>query len=614
MYIDQVVNSGKPYLRVAESYSVKVDGVRKNRKRTIRNIGPLSRFDDGKPDFLKRLKQSFKDGCPIIAGLDDLVCSEPASSKIKMELDRSDDNAAFSDPKNIGYFFLDAIYDALGIYDVLNKYKSQSKIEYDLNGHTKTLVFGRALSPDSKCATWKARNEYLFDVVASDNLIEVYRTLDVLDTQSEKIQRRMNSKIQKLIGRSKSICFYDVTNYWFEIDDPDEDIVSATGEIIKEGLRKRGPSKAKNRKPITQMGMFIDDNGIPVSYKVFPGNHIDQTTLRPAMKETLNKMGFERAVIVADGGLNSGKNLAHIVSQNNGYIVSKSAKGSTKEVKEWILSDEGYIWNEKGTFKLKSQIRTRTLTAENGKSVTIREKLISYWSKKQHDYALHENRKFLEYLNEVTLHPDKLKDKQSKLQKYLVKTEADKVTGEVVDSVSILSLDMEKINQDLGLLGYYTIMTSELEMDDHEVIDKYHGLSRIEAAFRIIKSDIEARPVFVRSAEHINAHFLLCFIALTMIRFLQFKVLKSQGKPANSTRDWEMGLTAERIKCALSDFKADSLPSGYFRLTRIGEDLALIAKAVGVDVALRLPSENDIRKLKYRIDHTLGMCLQKNTP
>ncbi len=129
MYVDQVVNSGKPYLRVAESYSVKVDGVRKNRKRTIRNIGPLSRFDDGKPDFLKRLKQSFKDGCPIIPGLDDLICSEQPSSKIKMELDRMDDNSAFADPKNIGYFFLDAIYDAFGIYDVLSKYKSLSKLE-----------------------------------------------------------------------------------------------------------------------------------------------------------------------------------------------------------------------------------------------------------------------------------------------------------------------------------------------------------------------------------------------------------------------------------------------------------------------------------------------------
>jgi hypothetical protein len=213
MYIDKVINSGKPYLRVAESYSIKVDGVSKNRKRTIRNIGPLARFDDGKPDFLERLRQSFKDGSPIIDGLDDLVAQKLAPRKRRVEFDQNDDTAAFSDPKNIGHFFLDAMYDGLGIYDVLNKHKSNSRIEYDLNGLAKLLVFGRGLNPDSKCATWEARGDYLLGVTASNDVIEVYRTLDVLGGLSEKIQRRMNTKIEKHIGRNKEICFYDVTNH-----------------------------------------------------------------------------------------------------------------------------------------------------------------------------------------------------------------------------------------------------------------------------------------------------------------------------------------------------------------------------------------------------------------
>jgi transposase len=607
MYIVCSKNNGIPYLQVHEYCGRIVDGKNKRGSRFVADIGPLSRFDDGKPDFLKRLRQSFKDGAPIIEGLDGLVSKVAASNKKKIEFDTSDDAAAFSDPKNIGYFFLDAMYDGLGIYDVLNKCKSNSRIEYDLNGHAKTLIFGRALSPKSKCATWRMRDNYLFDVVSSDNVIEVYRTLDVLDEQSSKIQQRMNTKIEKLIGRSKSICFYDVTNYWFEIDDPDEDVLSDGGTLIAEGIRKRGPSKAKNRKPIVQMGLFIDDNGIPVSYKVFPGNHIDQTTMRPTMKETINKMGFNRTVIVADGGLNSGKNLAGIISQGNGYIVSKSAKGSPKDVKAWILDDEGYVWNEKRTFKLKSKIRTRIVKDEDGNSIEIEEKIISCWSKKQYDYAMHENRKFIEYLNDVTEHPDKLKDKQPKFKKYLVETKADKETGEVVDTVSILSLDRKKIEKDLGLMGYYTIMTSELEMDNHEVIDKYHGLSRIEDAFRVIKSDLEGRPVYVHNPNHINAHFLICFIALTMIRFLQYKILKADGKITNSTRNWEMGLTADRIKKALHEFKADALPGGYYRLTKPDDDISCIAVAVGVDVALRLPTESEIRQLKYTIDKVLFM-------
>ena len=607
MFIDCYPNNGKPYLRVVESYSVVLDGVRKTRKRTIKSIGPVSRFDDGKPDFVGRLKKSFLDGSPIIEELDDLIAGMPALRKVSIEFDREESASAFSCAKNIGYFLLDAMYDALGIYDVLNKYKSNSRIDYDLNGHAKALVFGRALSPDSKCATWRKRDRYLFDVVSSENVIEVYRALDVLDEQSCKIQKRMNSRIEKHIGRSKSICFYDVTNYWFEIDDSDDDVLSYSGEVIKEGLRKSGPSKAKNRKPIVQMGLFIDDNGIPVSYKIFPGNHIDQTTLRPAMKETLSKMGFERAVIVADGGLNSGKNLAHITSQGNGYIVSKSAKGQTKEVKEWIPQEEGYVWNEKKTFKLKSKIRTRTVKDESGQTVELTEKLISYWSKKQYDYALHENRKFIEYLNAVCEHPDKLKDKQPKLKKYLVETKADKETGEVVDTVTTLSLDMAKIKNDIELMGYYTILTSETDMDEHEVIDKYHGLSRIEDSFRVIKSELYGRPVFVRKDEHVNAHFLICFIALTMLRILQYKILSHEGIATNSTRKWKMGVPAGRIKEALLEFKADALPGGYYRLTEMTDDLARIFAGVGVNAALPIPTESELRQLKYALDKAIFM-------
>ena len=604
MFIDKYPNNGIPYIRVSETYYVKENGKLKNKKRTILNLGPLSRFDDGEPDFLGRLRQSFRDGEPLIDELAGLAEGPGSSEYVTIRLKKGS-KEAFSNPKNIGYFILDAMYDALGINDVLFKHKSNSRIEYDLNGLTKALAFGRALSPDSKSATWRARGGYLFDVVSSENVIEAFRALDALDELSVKIQRRMNTKISQRIGRNKTICFYDVTNYWFEIDDPDEDTLSADGAVVKEGLRKPGPSKAKNRKPIVQMGLFMDDNGIPVSYKIFPGNHIDQTTLRPTMKETLCKMGFDRTIVVSDGGLNSGKNLAHIISQGNGYIVSKSAKGSDKDVKAWIFDEDGYIWNKEKTFKIKSKARTRLITDESGNKMKITEKIISYWSKGQYGHALHENKKFIEYLAAVTEFPDKLKDKQPKLKKYIVETQADKKTGEIVDTVPILSLDTEKIESDLGLMGYYTLMTSELDMDEREVIDKYHGLSRIEDSFRVIKSDLEGRPVRVWTDEHINAHFLICFIALTMIRIIQFKILASEGKTTNSARRWEMGLSAGRIKNALAGFTADALSDGYYRFTEIDDDLARVFTAFGIDAVLEIPTEKEIRQLKYAIDKSV---------
>jgi transposase len=607
MFIDCYPNNGKPYLRVCESYTTKVDGKRKNRKRLVRDIGPLSRFDDGEPDFLTRLRKSFKEGVPIINGLDDLSAAPKTSNKITAVFDKNDDASAFFNPKNIGYFLLDSLYVKLGIYDVLNTHKSRSKIEYDVNGLSKLLVFGRALNPQSKITTWNGRGNYLFEVASTEHQIEIFRVLDVLDKKSESIQRRMNHKIKTGIGRDTDICFYDVTNYWFEIDDNDEDILDVHGDVIKEGFRKRGPSKAKNRKPIVQMGLFIDSNGIPIAYRLFPGNHIDQTTLRPALEKTIDRMAFGRVIVVADGGLNSGKNLARVVSAGNGYIVSKSAKGSTKKTKEWIADQYGYVGNKEGTFKSKSEIREREVKDENGTPVIIKEKIISYWSRSQYNRALHENKKFIEYLNAVIEFPDKLKDKQSKLQKYLIKEQVDKGTGEIINTKEFLYLDMKKVQMDLDLMGYYTVMTSELDMPDNEVINKYHGLSRIEESFRTIKSDLEGRPVFVNTPEHINAHFLICFIALTMIKLIQFKILVHCGKDTKNVQNWELGLSADRIKNALKDFNVDFIPGAFYRLALPSNDRDLIMDAFGIDANLKIPSEAELRALKYSFNDSVFM-------
>jgi len=598
MYIDCVTNSGKPYLRVAESYTTKVEGVRKNRKRTVRNIGPLSRFDDGQPDFLVRVKRSFKDGKPIIPGLDDLI-SELPPRKFTVEFDRDSIESSFSTPKNVGCFLLDSMYNFLGIYDVLKLHKSRREIEYDLNGNAKLLVFGRILFPDSKLGTFESRNRYLFPVTKSEQGKCIYYALDELNKKSEALQKRMNTSIRQSIGRNTEVCFYDVTNYYFEVGENDPDETDDNGNVIKNGLRKKGVSKEKRSQPIVQMGLFIDDNGIPISYQLFPGNNIDQTTLRPAMKKTIDNMNFDRVIIVADGGLNSGPNIAHILDGGNGYIVSKSTKKSDKSVKIWMLDETDYCWNDAKTFKIKSQIRTRKIKAEDGSFREITEKLVCYWSKKHYERERRENEKFIEYLDSVIAFPDKLKDKPKKIEKFLNKTEVDKATGEIVKTQTALSLDMDKIREYINLMGYYTIMTSEIDKSDEEIISKYHGLSRIEDSFRITKSDLEGRPVFVRTPEHINAHFLTCFIALTMIRLIQHKILQKQGKITNSTEKWETGLSAERIQTALKEWQADPLPGGYFRLTEPSDDLKSILNAFEINYDLRIPTIKDMNNLKY---------------
>ncbi len=587
MHICCTKNNGIDYLQVQESYYENLNGKPKQRKRVVKNLGPLSRFDDGRPDYLRRLRTSFREGNPIIPELNELLTSPPTTVSVQFDLTNPSDCAC--DPKNIGYFLLDALYNAIGVYDVLNSHKSRAQLSYDLNALTKLLVFGRVLWPESKRATFERRSNYLYDIANSSSEHEIYLALDELDQKSNAIQKRMNLKITQSIGRNTEICFYDVTNYYFEIDENDPD----------GGLRKRGVSKENRNQPIAQMGLFIDDNGIPISFQMFPGNHTDITTLRPAMRKTIDKMEFGRIIIVADGGLNSGPNIAHILDCGNGYIVSKSTKKSDKTVKAWMLEETGYQWNDARTFKVKSQIRTRTIKAEDGSSRTITEKLICYWSKKHYERERHENEKFIEYLESVIAFPDKLKDKPRKIEKFLKRTSINKTTGEVINVHNELSLDMDKIREYLDLMGYYTIMTSEIDKSDEEIISKYHGLSRIEDSFRITKSDLEGRPVFVRTPEHINAHFLTCFIALTMLRLIQYRILKYLGKDTTNELGWESGLSAERIQTALHQWCADALPGGYFRLTHISDDLRLILDSLGIDADLRLPNAKQLRQLKH---------------
>jgi transposase len=591
-----------PYLRVAETYSVVENGSTKIKKRIVLNIGPLPKFDDGQPDFIGRLKKSFKDGNPIIKELEHVVSKDTTRDIVTVSFDRRNPQKCMSHPKNIGYFLLDALYDALGIYDVLNLHKSRSKLKYDLNGLTRLSVFGRILWPDSKIGTFQKRDRYLFGLTSSSEQKELYRALDCLDETTDAIQKRMNTKIRAAIGRDTEVCFYDVTNFWFEIGQNDADEKDAEGNITRPGLRKKGVSKEKRSEPIVQMGLFIDSNGIPIAYKLFPGNNTDQTTLRPALEKSIDQMDFGKVIVVADGGLNNGPNIARLLDKGNGYILSKSTKKSDKGVKAWMIEEKDYEWNEAKTFKVKSKIRDRIIKDEEGKTRTITEKLVCFWSKKHYDREIKENGKFLEYLESVIKNPDKLKDKSKKIEKFLEKTDVVKDTGEIVDTKTLLSIDEAKVEEYRNLLGYYTLMTSETKKSDQELINKYHGLSRIEDSFRITKSDLEGRPVFVRTQEHINAHFLICFVALVMIRLIQFRVLKHLGRNTLNGDDWESGITADKIKEALCLLQVSELPGGYFFATEPNEDMALLIQCFGVDADLRLPTLVQLRSLKRSFD------------
>src|SRR5699024_4225818 len=503
------------------------------------------------------------------------------------------------------FLFLQSVYNSLGISQILNQIKFDSKIEYDLNGLVKMLVFGRILDPQSKKKTFENRNRYLFPIVDTNDLDEVYKTLTVLENLSKTIQNRMNTKIKKSsIGRVTNLTYYDVTNYYFEtmygdddiyeLDENNEIIKGEDGKpiIVKKGFRKKGVSKENSKGPIVQMGLFIDNNGIPVSHKLFPGNTQDKTTFKNVLENDVDEMGLGKIIVVADNGMNTQENKYLIVDKRNGYIVSKSVKKSWTKIGPWALDNNDYteIKNSSGdvVFKYKSRINEIELTYKNEDGTKskkkVKEKEIIYWSKKHYEKEVNQNKKFIEYLETCKEQPDKLKDKERKSQQFIKTVDIDKKTGQVMHTEKVIVFLDEKLKKYKETMGFYCIVTSEIEEEDKEIINRYHGLSRIEDSFRIIKSDLEGRPIYVWTEEHIKAHFLICFIALTIIRIIQYKILKYENKPTLNVDGWEQGITAEKIKEALNSFKACSDKKGNCALTKPNKEIEKIVKSLGLEM------------------------------
>ena len=619
MYLDCFKNYNKPYLRIVHNIYHNENGKVKQKRITLKNLGPLSNYDDGKPDLLIRLREQFKNG--ELVDLSEFDLKEIQDQKDTIPL--SEINLKLN-PKNIGYLFLNQIYNELGIDTLLNRIKSDSKIEYDLNGLTKLLVFGRILNPASKKKTFEDKDKYLFPVTNCEDEKDIYKVLDVLEENSKKIQNRMNTKIKNSsIGRKTDLTYYDVTNYYFETMYGDDDVyeLDENNEIVKDelgnpiivqkGFRKNGVSKENNKGPIVQMGLFIDNNGLPVSHKLFPGNTQDKTTFKDVLENDVDEMDLGKIVIVADNGMNTQENKYLIVDKGNGYIVSKSVKRSWKSQREWALNEKDYkvITNKSNevVFKYKSRINEITLTYKNADGTKstkkVKEKEIIYWSKKHYEREFNQNKKFIEYLESCKENPDKLKDKERKSQKFIKTVDVDKKTGEIIHPEKVIVFLDEKLKKYKETLGYYSIVTSEIDEDDQEIINKYHGLSRIEDSFRIIKSDLEGRPIYVWTEEHIKAHFLICFIALTIIRIIQYKILKYENKSTLNVDGWEQGITAEKIKESLNNFQADSIYLDYYKIAEINEEINKILKSNGIDFNFQKYNMQEIKALRTAINN-----------
>ncbi len=609
MYIDIFKNNGTEYIRLRESYRTTTeDGKVAIRKKTICNIGPLARFDDGEPNYLERLRESFRLGNPII---DELIpyAKDTPIEKYTIRLQEGDPEC-IGHPQLYSHVFLDKLFDELGLENFFRSYKGFSKIQYDVLNFVRLLVYGRILNPDSKMATLEQNNDYYTPLLKKFNPYNVYDTLDFIYENKEKIIRRMNTSLVKKWHRNPEIIFYDVTNFFFETDEPDEDVFDEEGTLLERGIRKMGVSKENRKQPIVQMGLFMDDQGLPISIEAFPGNTLDANTFKPAISKSIDGLEYARFIMIADRGMCNYQNIFHLLERNNGYIIAKSLLKSTKAEQEWAYSDDDFIEVSKD-FKYKSRIVKRTIKDADGKKRTVTENVIVYWSRNFYERDLHENARFLETLEKILKNPKgfRITDMQARMLRPFFKDDFfNSETGEVIAASKLKALlDKEKLEEFKSHFGYYQIITSEINMPVPEVIEKYHGLSRIEDQFRVMKSDLETRPVYVRTREHIEAHLIICLIALTMIRMIQCKICHSGLIPKSDDISlWSMGLPAYRIQRALNKWNVEHFANDLYRFCSLDDpDLKLILDAFNICIPVKLFRKIDLKSQIQNINVTI---------
>lgn len=548
-YIKTTTNKeGRTHVYLVEGY--RKDG--KVKQRIIHKYGLLDELEAVEPGILERLKKEAKAG----------LLNSNQTIQVTYEL-----LEPMNEPdKSYGWMVLDSLFEELKLHDFMKKVKTKSN--YDLTTALKLLVFQRILNPNSKLATVESQVDLFGDW--DINLNAIYRYLDKLDEIKNDIQLHLHQEISRLTNREGRLVFYDVTNYYFETDISDEEEISEEGEIIHVGLRRRGPSKEHRPKPIVQLGLFMDTNGIPISYKLFRGNQTDPVTYLPAVEEIKKHFGIERIIVVADKAMNSKTNVSAMFEQGDGWLFSqkhRGKRGAPKDIQEQILNPADWHFNQTETFAKKSYIRSRKLgTGKN--APVVEEKVLITWSKKYADRERIRREGALEYASKLTNAELFRQTSKKGGKKYLDLSYLDKETGELKPFSPIIKIDKEQVAFDAQFDGINVLVTSEIKLSDEAILDSYKQLSKIEDCFRVTKTEIDSRPVYVWTEEHIQAHFLTCFIALILIRLLQYKT------------NWAMSPT--RMINALNSAKATHLQDDYYRLQE-NSDMTELNKLLGHD-------------------------------
>lgn len=548
--------SNKRRMYIRESYRVK--GIQK--KRIIEDLGFVEDYLDKYDDPIAHFKEVAKKRTS-----DKNYLNEEVEVKVrvhdfldKQQIEKSD----FSNRKNLGYIVISYFYHKLKLDKFINSKKRSTDIEFNIDKVFQMLVYSRIINPDSKLGTFNNK-ETLFETM-DFQLQHVYRTMDYLFHWRTGLIKHLNNQMEKQFNRDTTMMYYDVTNYYFEIDDAKE-------------MKQRGVSKEHRPNPIIQMGLFMDDMGIPVSYRLFDGNTNDCLTLQPNMQTVKDNLQIKDIIVVADKGMMTGDNRGNILLNHNGYVISHTVRGADAEMKAWVKNQDDYIHLEvpekeqryekikKGRSSLeedsipKVKIKSRyyptkinVKNKETGKisKVLVNERQVIYYSqkfadkaKKDREDALIKARKFIDSGSTAVMN-------HFGSNKY-IKTDLVANDGESLSKAECIKpyFNQTKLDEEEELDGYYVICTNVIGLEandkpmnsksrflkdnyfqlnktvsDIDIIEMYRGLWEIEETFKITKSYLNFRPVFHSKEERIEAHFLSCFVSLVITRLIEQSV------------------------------------------------------------------------------------------
>ena len=489
MIVQVYTNRGNKYVRVVHSY--RDSETNKPKMKVIKNYGNLEKLLKQDKNFLEKLEKEIKEKNERL--------KESTIDKIK-KIETNNFEKEGLVRKNYGYLVYEKIWQELGMSRWIKDIKTRSKVE--IEEILKQLVFQRLLTPSSKKSAYDHRENYV-DFRNDLILEDYYRVLDIIYDEKEKLEKHLNSTLKKKFNRELNVVLYDVTTYYFE-------------SVKKDEIKGFGFSKDNKVNQVqVVMGLLIDNNGIPVGYELYSGNTSEFSTLYPVIKNLKEKYKLKKVIVAADRGLNSGKNLLLLKELGLDYVMAYKLKGAKKEIKEKLFED-GYTIEKEFKYKLIEHVKEIRV---DGKVEKIQDNLLLGYSEKRAKKDKADRQRLLDKADKLLNNPSMMKQELKKGGKKFIK-----VTKGNLD----IELDVKQIEEAEKMDGFFAIEYSQKELTGREVREIYGSLWKIEDSFRVLKTNLEARPIFVWSEKRIRAHFLICYLALVIERYLE-KLLKDNN-------------------------------------------------------------------------------------